>query len=122
MVKTPPAWWGGPPGPRGTPSSRCRNNDIGILWDASRPTGASAADRGVRPTNPAGRAIVPVFHEISRAEGPSPQTAKLRQSAPEIGVSPGFGRVGSIDGQERRGGRSDFGHPRSAEAGSAARA
>src|ERR1035438_9633628 len=43
-------WWGGPPGPRGTPASRCRNNEIGILQGASRPTGASAADRGVRPT------------------------------------------------------------------------
>ncbi len=47
------AWWGGPPGPRGTPSSRCRGNDISILQGASRPTGASAADRGVRPTKPA---------------------------------------------------------------------
>src|ERR1019366_5362336 len=43
-------WWGGPPVPRGTPSSRCRNNDISILQDAGRPTGASAADQGVRPT------------------------------------------------------------------------
>ena len=42
--------WGGPPGPRRTPSSRSRNNDISILQGASRPTGASAADRGVRPT------------------------------------------------------------------------
>src|ERR1035438_1044643 len=43
-------WWGGPPGPRGTPSSPRRNDGIGILQSASRPTGASAADRGVRPT------------------------------------------------------------------------
>src|ERR1035438_1323154 len=47
---------GRPPG-RGalwarTPSSRSRHNDIGILRGASRPTGASAADQGVRPTNP----------------------------------------------------------------------
>src|ERR1019366_6332825 len=32
------------------------------------------------------------------------------------------GRVGSRDGKERRGDRSDFRHPRSGEAGSAARA
>jgi hypothetical protein len=43
-------WWGGPPGPRGTPSSRSRNNDRSILQGACRPTGASAADQGVRPT------------------------------------------------------------------------
>src|ERR1039457_5594136 len=44
------SWWGGPPGPHGTPSSRNRYNDISILQGASRPTGASAADPGVRPT------------------------------------------------------------------------
>src|ERR1022692_3077807 len=32
------AWWGGPPGPRGTPSSRCRDNDISISQGTSRPT------------------------------------------------------------------------------------
>ena len=40
--------------PRFGPSrfrSRFRNNDISILQDAGRPTGASAADQGVRPTN-----------------------------------------------------------------------
>ena len=47
-------WWGGRPGPRGTPSSRCRANDISIMQSANRPTGASAADQGVRPTIPAG--------------------------------------------------------------------
>src|ERR1017187_10199359 len=46
--------WGGPPRPRGTPSSLIRNNDIGIPPGASRPTGASAADHGVRPTSRAG--------------------------------------------------------------------
>src|ERR1035438_8759394 len=49
-LKTRRKWWGGPPGPRGTPSSRCRNNDISTLQGVSRPTGASAADQGVRPT------------------------------------------------------------------------
>jgi hypothetical protein len=43
-------WWGGPPGPRGTPPSRCRNNDISTLQGVSGPTGASAADPVVRPT------------------------------------------------------------------------
>src|ERR1019366_187220 len=43
-------WWGGPLGPRGTPSSRSRNAGVSILHGASRPTGASAADPGVRPT------------------------------------------------------------------------
>src|ERR1039458_10736390 len=38
--------WGRPPGLRGTPPSRSRNNN------ASRPTGASAADQGVCPTIP----------------------------------------------------------------------
>ena len=42
--------WGGPPGPRGTPSSRIRNDDTSLLQGMSRPTGASAADQGVRPT------------------------------------------------------------------------
>src|ERR1019366_5406212 len=46
--------WGGPPG-RGalwarTPSSRGWNNWVSIMQSARRPTGASAADRGVRPT------------------------------------------------------------------------
>src|ERR1035438_131464 len=57
------------PHPRGlvgrTPWSRSRHNDISILRSASRPTGASAADQGVRPTNPGG----PVFHGISVAVG-----------------------------------------------------
>jgi len=43
--------WGGPPGPRGTPSSRSQSNGAGILQGAGRPTGASAADPGVRPTS-----------------------------------------------------------------------
>jgi hypothetical protein len=47
-----PQWWGGPPGPRGTPPSRGRLDDSDILHGAGRPTGASAADQGVRPTNP----------------------------------------------------------------------
>src|ERR1017187_7858344 len=57
------------PHPRGLvgrpPWSRSRHNDISILRSASRPTGASAADQGVRPTNPGG----PVFHGISVAVG-----------------------------------------------------
>ncbi len=48
---------GGPGGPCGTPSSRSRNNDIRILQGASRPTGASAADQGVRLTKLRGRHI-----------------------------------------------------------------
>ena len=40
---------------RKAPSSGIRNNDIGLLQGASRPTGASAADLGVRPTNKADR-------------------------------------------------------------------
>jgi hypothetical protein len=53
-------WWGEPPGPRGTPSSRCRANDISTMQSASRPTGASAADQGVRPTIPRGWFFDPV--------------------------------------------------------------
>jgi hypothetical protein len=44
-------WWGGPPGPRGTPPSRCRHNGVSILQGESRPTGASAAVQGDRPTS-----------------------------------------------------------------------
>jgi hypothetical protein len=36
----------------GTPSFRCRADDISIMQGSSRPTGASAADPLVRPTNP----------------------------------------------------------------------
>jgi hypothetical protein len=43
------------PGPRGTPSSRRRHPQ-----GASRPTGASAADQGVRPTNRAASTPLPL--------------------------------------------------------------
>src|SRR5450759_5693582 len=46
--------WGRPPGLRGTPSSRIRNNGVSVLQGASRPTGASAAVQGDRPTIYAG--------------------------------------------------------------------
>src|ERR1017187_1378233 len=39
-----------PPGPRGTPPSRCWHNGVSILHGVNRPTRASAADLGVRPT------------------------------------------------------------------------
>src|ERR1035437_5943949 len=42
------------PGLRGTPSSRIRNNGVSVLQGASRPTGASAAVQGDRPTIYAG--------------------------------------------------------------------
>src|ERR1035438_8295503 len=45
-----PGWWGGPPGPRGTPSSRVSLGGSSAWASASRPTRASAADQGVRPT------------------------------------------------------------------------
>src|ERR1035438_10072729 len=45
----PREWWGGPPGPRGTPSSRSRHNDISILRGASRPTGRRPRTRGSAP-------------------------------------------------------------------------
>ena len=40
------AKWGGPPGPRGSPWTR----SSGSVYFISRPTRASAADQGVRPT------------------------------------------------------------------------
>src|ERR1019366_6114829 len=46
--------WGRTPGLRGTPSSRIRNNGVSVLQGASRPTGASAAVQGDRPTIYAG--------------------------------------------------------------------
>ena len=46
--------WGRPHGLRGTPSSRIRNNGVSVLQGASRPTGASAAVQGDRPTMNAG--------------------------------------------------------------------
>jgi hypothetical protein len=75
-------WWGGPPGPRGTPSSRCRANDTSIMQGAGRPTGASAADQGVRPTDPSSTADLgrpggsglksaPPFH-FNRGDGDGP--------------------------------------------------
>ena len=50
-LRTRRKWWGGPPGPRGTPASRRRHNDIGILHGTMWPTGASAAVQGDRPTS-----------------------------------------------------------------------
>src|SRR5205807_5796280 len=50
LVRTPSkvwTWWGGPPGPRGTPGSRCSDS----VLCPNRPTRASAADQGVRPTS-----------------------------------------------------------------------
>ena len=42
-------WWGGPPGPRGTPASRwCVKNQAAATTE--KPTRGSAADEGVRPT------------------------------------------------------------------------
>ena len=42
-------WWGGPPGPRGTPSSRrCVKNRPAAVTE--EPTRGLAADEGVRPT------------------------------------------------------------------------
>ena len=38
--------WGGPPGPRGSPWTR----SSGVVDFLTRPTRASAADQGVRPT------------------------------------------------------------------------
>jgi hypothetical protein len=40
------AKWGGPPGPRGSPWTR----SSGVVDFLTRPTRASAADQGVRPT------------------------------------------------------------------------
>src|SRR5450631_4256138 len=67
--RTPGSWgplWGR------TPSSRCRNNDIGILQGTSRPTGASAADPGVRPTQPAGLTMAPGFSRSFVGRRPIP--------------------------------------------------
>src|ERR1022692_2638126 len=74
-------WWGGPPG-RGalwarTPSSRCRNNDIGTLQGASRPTGASAADQGVRPTKQV-RLLEVSHRSTDKPPRPPPATGTYR--------------------------------------------
>src|ERR1035441_6339707 len=42
-------WWGGPPGPRGSPWIRFSPPESASSME-STPTGASAADQGVRPT------------------------------------------------------------------------
>ena len=42
-------WWGGPPGPRGSPWTRILPADQAYRAP-KKPTGASAADQGVRPT------------------------------------------------------------------------
>src|ERR1035441_2541228 len=46
---------GGPPGPRGTPSSRCPGHDIMIMQSASKPTGGGGGGAGgrARPAGPA---------------------------------------------------------------------
>src|ERR1019366_7310692 len=46
----------------GTPTSRCRNNDISVSLGASRPPGASAADLGGPPWGPP-------HHECRRGGG-----------------------------------------------------
>ncbi len=54
--------WGGPPGPRVTPSSRIRNNDV-------------SSPQGVRPTNPSASAGLPAQHDqfhINRGDGDGP--------------------------------------------------
>src|ERR1035437_2098875 len=56
-------------------------------------TGAKNQGRGGMAGPAAGwqaKACPTFFHEISRAEGPSQQTANFRQTAPEIHVSPRF--------------------------------
>jgi hypothetical protein len=78
-LRIPRKWWGGPPGPRGTPPSR------DILQGAGRPTRASAADQGVRPTNPSATAslgklggiglkLAPPFNQFhfNRGDGDGP--------------------------------------------------
>jgi hypothetical protein len=43
-------WWGGPPGPRARALVPLSEQQHQYLADSGRPTGASAADQGVRPT------------------------------------------------------------------------
>ncbi len=58
------------PGPRGTPPSRSRNNDISLLQSTSRPTRASAAVQGDRPTIYAGGAVKVKVSGIGRKRLP----------------------------------------------------
>jgi hypothetical protein len=69
--------WGRPPGLRGTPPSRSRYNAISILQGASRPTGASAAVPGDRPTIDADDAVKAYVSGIGRFRLPCPLAGAL---------------------------------------------
>src|ERR1039457_3303652 len=83
------SWWGGPPGPGGTPSSRNRYNDISILQGASRPTGASAADQGVRPTINTDVVTGKSMWHWARLPAPPDRLGDVRQSVPILPMYPG---------------------------------
>ena len=88
--------WGRPHGLRGTPSSRIRNNGVSVLQGASRPTGASAAVQGDRPTIYAGaqhrknewhwpgNPAAPILHSTVAPGSVSRQMASMRASSAAV--------------------------------------
>src|SRR5674476_147307 len=90
--------WGRPPGLRGTPSSRIRNNGVSVLQGASRPTGASAAVQGDRPTIYAGAQhrknewhwLDKLPHNRTTLRAPHPLDQFHRQRIQTVGDAVGF--------------------------------
>ncbi len=69
QARMPLHWWGGPPGPRGTPPSRRRHTGVSIIQGANRPTRASAADHWARVPIIMARAGITLIASIPRRPG-----------------------------------------------------
>src|ERR1017187_9204807 len=67
----PPSSWGGPPGPRGSPPGPLFARSITRLRHRERPTWASAAVQGDRPTIYAGDAVTAYLSGIRRFRLPN---------------------------------------------------
>ena len=89
-------WWSGPPGPRGTPPSRCRHNGVSISRGANRPTGASAADGGVRPN------IYPGARQTGKVSGIGLKPTPLRDLSGKRTNNKVAGRSGERGGMFRQ--------------------
>src|ERR1035437_6563745 len=88
VARAPPRGAAGPTPRPGAPGGRARA-------EGRRRTGGGRRKecrRGAQECVPhaAAQRARSVFHEVSRTEGPSQQTANFRQTAPEIHVSPRF--------------------------------
>jgi hypothetical protein len=94
----PRKWWGGPPGPRARALVPLSEQQHQHLAGSSRPTGASAADQGVRPTIYAECAVLGKLCGIRRKRLPhfvGRNRLALRQSAVAV-----ISRGGSFRGRK----------------------